>query len=252
MSQLQRLTIAPAQISGSDIWLTPEQQHYLWRVLRLQGGDRLLAMDGLGHCWLVSVEPPDQMQILEEQTPIAATELPRSVALLMSMLKGQGMDDVVRQATELGAAQIVPILSDRTLLHPSPQKLDRWRRIAQEAAEQSERQFVPTIFDPQPWSEALNVWNAGTYDAYLCEARGDRPHLLSILLSAHSASPSTKPIAIAIGPEGGWTNAEIDRAIAVGYRVVSLGRRVLRATTAPAAALSILAAALEQDTSSSG
>ncbi|MFQ3629097.1 MAG: 16S rRNA (uracil(1498)-N(3))-methyltransferase, partial [Cyanobacteriota bacterium] len=238
MPQLQRLTIAPAQICGSDIRLTPEQQHYLWRVLRLQGGDRLLAMDGRGHCWLVAVEPPDQMQILEEHIPIAATELPRSVTLLMAIPKGQGMDDIVRQTTELGVAQIVPILSDRTLLNPSPQKLDRWRRIAQEAAEQSERQFVPAIFDPQPWSNALNAWNAETCDAYLCEARGDRPHLLSTLLAVRGASPSTKPMAIAIGPEGGWTEAEIDGAIAAGYQVVSLGRRILRTITAPVAALS--------------
>ncbi|HIK42561.1 16S rRNA (uracil(1498)-N(3))-methyltransferase [Thermoleptolyngbya sp. M55_K2018_002] len=251
MSQFQRLTIAPDQISGSYIRLTPEQQHYLRRVLRLQAGDRLLAMDGLGQCWLVAVEPPDQMQILEEQIPIAPTELPRPVVLLIAMPKGQGMDDIVRQATELGAAQIVPILSDRTLLNPSPQKLDRWRRIAQEAAEQSERQFVPTIGDPQPWSDALTVWNAETCEAYLCEARGDRPHLLQKLLPTRGASPSTKPVAIAIGPEGGWTNAEIDGAIAAGYRVVSLGRRVLRAITAPAAALAILAAALEQDMPSS-
>lgn len=189
------------------------------------------------------------MQILEEHISIAVTELPRFVTLLMAIPKGQGMDDIVRQATELGAAQIVPILSDRTLLNPSPQKLDRWRRIAQEAAEQSERRLVPVIFAPQPWSNVLNTWNAKTCDAYLCEARGDRPHLLSTLLPGCGASPSTKPMAIAIGPEGGWTAAEIDGAIAAGYQVVSLGQRVLRAITAPAAALSIIAAALEQDTS---
>ena len=249
VSQLQRLTIAPAQIVGAEIRLTPEQRHYLWRVLRLQKGDRLLAMDGLGHCWLVAADPPDQVQILAEQVPQASTELPRPVVLLVAMPKGQAMDDIVRQSTELGATQIVPIVSDRTLLQPSPQKLDRWRRIAQEAAEQSERQFVPAIFDPQPWSNALNTWNAETCEAYLCEARGDRPHLLSTLLPRRGASPSTKPLAIAIGPEGGWTDAEINGAIAAGYQVVSLGRRVLRAMTAPAAALSIVAAALEQDMS---
>jgi 16S rRNA (uracil1498-N3)-methyltransferase len=245
--QLQRLTIAPAQIAGAEIHLTREQRHYLWRVLRLQKGDRLLAIDGLGRCWLVAADPPDQVKILEEQVPQVSTELPHPAILLVAMPKGQAMDDIVRQSTELGATQIVPILSDRTLLQPSPQKLDRWRRIAQEAAEQSERQIVPTVSEPQTWSHALTEWNVETCDAYLCEARGDRPALLDRLLQTAGAPHATKPIAIAIGPEGGWTDAEIDGAIAAGYQVVSLGRRVLRAATAPAAALSILAATLERN-----
>ncbi|GAB4132941.1 MAG: 16S rRNA (uracil(1498)-N(3))-methyltransferase [Cyanobacteria bacterium J069] len=244
MSQLQRLTLAPAQVGHSEIQLTTEQQHYLWRVLRLQAGDRLIVMDGLGQSWLAVFQPPDQMQIVKEQTIRFSTELPRPMVLLVAVPKGQGMDDVVRQATELGVSQIVPILSDRTLLQPSPQKLDRWRRIIQEAAEQSERQVIPTLSAPQPWNQALTQWHADTSEAYLCEARGDRLHLLHVL-SQQTEAAVAKPIAIAVGPEGGWTEGEIARAIAAGYRVVSLGRRVLRTITAPATALAIVAAVLE-------
>ena len=149
MVQLQRLAIAPSQLLPPHLSLTPEQHHYLCRVLRLGAGDRFIAMDGQGHWWLAELgADASQAQVLE-QLPIQH-ELPITVVLLVAMPKGNGMDDIVRQATELGVAAIVPILSDRTLLQPSPQKLDRWRRIAQEAAEQSERQLMQSALADCP------------------------------------------------------------------------------------------------------
>ncbi len=131
----------------------------------------------------------------------------------------------------------MPVLSDRTLLHPSPQKLERWRRIATEAAEQSERAFVPTILEPVTFSSALI--NNGANHSYICEARGDYPHLNKAIKS------DTSEIIIATGPEGGWTAREIESAIAAGFQPVSLGRRILRAVTAPVVALSLISAASE-------
>ena len=248
MVQLQRLAIAPSQLLPPHLSLTPEQHHYLCRVLRLGAGDRFIAMDGQGHWWLAELgADTSQAQVLE-QLPIQH-ELPIAVVLLVAMPKGNGMDDIVRQATELGVAAIVPILSDRTLLQPSPQKLDRWRRIAQEAAEQSERQMIPELFEPHPWSQALARWHQANADAYLCEARGNYLPLLNVLQSRrHPAQLPTLPdsaIVIATGPEGGWTESEIAAAIAAGYTPVSLGRRVLRAVTAPLVALALIAASLE-------
>ncbi len=251
--QLQRLAIASAQLTPPHLTLTQEQHHYLCRVLRLAAGDRFIAMDGQGHWWLAELETKTtQAQLLEELT--AQTELPIPVLLLVAMPKGNGMDEIVRQATELGVTGIVPIVSDRTLLQPSPQKLDRWRRIIQEAAEQSERQMIPELFSPLAWPEALSRWHRTNADCYLCEGRGSYPPLFQVLSRADSRSPdqgnradgaSTHPIVIATGPEGGWTEAEIKAAIAAGYSPVSLGRRVLRAITAPLAALALVAAALE-------
>lgn len=279
MSQLQRLVIAPNQLFGQQIHLTAEQQHYLGRVLRLQVGDRFIAMDGKGW-WLAVLNAPSQAERLE---PIAAqTELPIAVTLLIALPKS-GMDDIVRQTTELGISQIVPILSQRTVLKPSPQKLDRWQRIAQEAAEQSERQLIPEISAPQSWTEALSHWNTQHSTCYLCEARGDYPHLLTCLISTKEGAfpaedavsagetdpklkssdrsvqlalkrPIAQPIApiltIAVGPEGGWTEAEVQAAIDVGYQPVSLGARILRAVTAPIVAMSLVASTVEAMTES--
>lgn len=252
LSQLQRIAIAPAQLTPPHITLTPNQQHYLGRVLRLRGGDRVIAMDGQGHWWLAELGENGTDATILEAIAIQ-TELPISVVLLIAMPKGNGMDDIVRQATELGVADIVPVLSDRTLLNPSPQKLDRWRRIAQEAAEQSERQLIPSIAASITFAEALKNWNGDSATCYLCEARGNYPHLASRLRIAQNQwvadlptiSPSPQFITIATGPEGGWTEVEVQLAIAAGYAPVSLGRRVLRAVTAPLVALSLATSAYE-------
>ncbi len=251
---MQRLAIAPSQFQNQQIILTAEQQHYLSRVLRLREGDRFIAMDGLGHWWLAKLEG-NQAQILE---PILQpnTELPVAITLMAALPKGNGFDEVVRYSTEVGVVAIVPLVSDRTLLNPSTGKLERWRRIAIEAAEQSERQIVPTIFDPVPFATALSLAKDKNY---ICVARGDSPHLRDCLQNkdfarsgdskleswADSPHPQSPSIVIATGPEGGWTAAETENAIASGFQPVSLGRRILRAVTAPLVALSLVAAAFE-------
>jgi len=295
MSQLQRIAIAQAQIQGQQILLTAEQQHYLMRVLRLKIGDRFIVIDPQGGWWLsvlqsqygLGVSPSIVTgvednglyygQILE---PIAiATELPATVSLIVAMPKGNGLEEIVRQTTELGVSAIYPVMSDRSLLKPSPQKIQRWRRIAQEAAEQSERAKVPTIFEPiafseclgqisqascrgeQPFAPTLTQENSGGSDTplikgggggsdskkykYICVARGDRPHLLKTLQGSDLKSEENPQIAIATGPEGGWTTTEVEQAIAAGFQPISLGDRILKAVTAPIVALSLVAAYLE-------
>ena len=256
MSQLQRIAIAPSQLQQGQILLTKEQQHYLGRVLRLREGDRFIAMDGKGKWWLAQLIR-EQAQVLEPL--LVETELPVSITLMVALPKGNGFDEVVRCCTELGVTCIAPVLSDRTLLHPSPQKLERWRRIAAEAAEQSERSFVPTILEPVTFNTGLSLVTSHTLregevpmsfansQQYICEARGEFPHLKDCLQhqGQRTNDIGQKTIVIATGPEGGWTTQEIENAIAFGFRPVSLGRRILRAVTAPVVALSLITAACE-------
>ncbi|MEH2286755.1 16S rRNA (uracil(1498)-N(3))-methyltransferase [Nostoc sp.] len=241
MSQLQRIAITPSQLQQGQILLTKEQQHYLGRVLRLREGDRFIAMDGKGKWWLAQLAG-EQAQILESL--LVKTELPVSITLMVALPKGNGFDEVVRCCTELGVACIAPVLSDRTLLHPSPQKLERWRRIAAEAAEQSERSFVPTILEPVAFNTGLSFANS---QQYICVARGEFPHLKDCLQHQGQMTNDTgqKTIVIATGPEGGWTTEEIENAKSAGFKPVSLGRRILRAVTAPVVALSLITATCE-------
>ncbi|MBE9197984.1 MULTISPECIES: 16S rRNA (uracil(1498)-N(3))-methyltransferase [unclassified Nodularia (in: cyanobacteria)] len=234
MAQLQRIAIAPFQIQATLITLTKEQQHYLVRVLRLRPGDRFIAMNGQGKWWLAQLAG-EQAQVLETLT--VETELSIAITLMVALPKGNGFDEIVRYCTELGVTCIAPVLSDRTLLNPSPQKLERWRRIATEAAEQSERAFVPTILEPVAFSAAMTA-SPATH-RYICEGRGDYPHLNNVIKT------DTPEIIIATGPEGGWTDKEIESAIASGFQPVSLGRRILRAVTAPVVALTLISASCE-------
>jgi 16S rRNA (uracil1498-N3)-methyltransferase len=160
--------------------------------------------------------------------------------LICALPKGNNFDDLVRACTELGVTTILPAISDRTLLNPSPQKLQRWRKIAQEAAEQSERLVTPTIEHPQAL-KTIFAQLPNRAEKYLCEARGEHPHLLTSLQSTQLLD---LPIIIAIGPEGGWTDEEIQLSIEHGFQLVSLGARILRTITAPIVALSIVTAVL--------
>jgi 16S rRNA (uracil1498-N3)-methyltransferase len=275
MAQLQRLAVTAAQICDRKIDLTKEQQHYLNRVLRLQAGDRFIAMDGRGHWWSAILEAQETGLFASITEEIAVNrELPVALTLIAALPKGNGFDEVVRQATELGVASIVPVTSDRTLLKPSPQKVDRWRRIAAEAAEQSERQIVPAVLEPVSFD--LAVKDCCQKHRFICVARGDHRHLWDCLAGLETPQPpllrggkeadeshclvgleplqppdrrgeeEPESIAIAVGPEGGWTDGEMERAIEFGFEPVSLGKRILRAVTAPMVALSLVGAAFEK------
>ncbi|BAZ46367.1 hypothetical protein NIES4102_33980 [Chondrocystis sp. NIES-4102] len=228
-----RLVINPKQIQNQQITLDAQQQHYLLRVLRLTNGDRFIALNGIGNAWLAEIQSPSA-QIIE---PIEmATELAVSLTLITALPKGNGYEQIVRCCTELGVSNFVPVISDRTIINPSSNKLDRWRKIAIEAAEQSERQIVPTIFDPVKFPTAIKN-STPTQDKYICVARGNLPSLWNCLSSCNC-----EEITIATGCEGGWTTTEIDSAIAYGYKPVSLGVRILRAVTAPIAVSSLVVA----------
>jgi 16S rRNA (uracil1498-N3)-methyltransferase len=280
MRQLQRLTITAQQLAsqalqaepiasiGQTIPLTDEQQHYLVRVLRLASGDRFLAIFPNGTTWLAQIQPEaTHFELLESHT--VQSELPIGITLVLSLPKGSGFDDVVRQVTELGVTRIIPVISDRTVLKPSANRHDRWQRIAAEATEQSERSVTPIVEAPLSFDQYLKTLTANNLPAgdppptpflrcpqglysggfdfyYFCWGRGDSLHLLEQLQQdLVEESNSSRSITIAIGPEGGWTDGEVDRAIKAGFVPVSLGKRILRAITAPAAAMAIVGAFLE-------
>ncbi|MEM8546157.1 MAG: 16S rRNA (uracil(1498)-N(3))-methyltransferase, partial [Cyanobacteria bacterium P01_H01_bin.119] len=240
MVQLQRITLEQAQSVGTDLALTSAQHHYLCRVLRLRPGDRFWVSNGAGQQWQAQLGPkPATAQILPNDLPNqgpdqAIKAIAPPITLMAALPKGNGFDQVVRQATEIGVGQMMPVISDRTLLRPSEQKLSRWRRIAAEAAEQSERLIVPEIAEPLTFGEAL-AQRPKDEAGLICAARADgRP--LRHYLSQHDWERS---LVLAVGPEGGWTQNEIKVAIAVGYQPVGLGRGILRAVTAPLVGLAL-------------
>lgn len=229
---MQRVVVGDVPlVPGGEIDLAQESAHYLRRVLRLGNGAKFIAMTGQGASWIAQLTE-DGAVVLEPM--LTQTELPIAVTLAIALPKGSGFDEVVRQVTELGVSCIVPILSERTVLKPSDNRLDRWRKIAQEAAEQSERQVVPTVLEPIKWTAFLKLERSGI--KLLCWERGG---------TAFESLGEGEPVTIAVGPEGGWTAQEVAAATAAGYGLLSLGPRILRAVTASVAVMAQVAAQME-------
>jgi len=248
---LQRITIAPDQFHPREpqgLILTPEQVHYLRQVLRLRTGDQFLALNAQGGLWRSVLEEGGNRATLVE--PWADFPTLSIQATLLVALPKNGFDEVVRQTVELGVKAIVPVLSERTVLQPSEQKQKRWQRIAQEAAEQCERNDVPTIAPPLPFGSALALLSSTPHRYFCVTRRAASPFLMAIMTlpdqhqSQQSSQQSleTLDIAIVTGPEGGWTDAETQKALDQGWQPVSLGPLILRAVTAPIAAMSVVMA----------
>ena len=229
-----RLVITSEQQETDCILLNSQQQHYLKRVLRLGDGDRFIAMDGKGKSWIAQIEGETArcLELLE-----VVTELPFDLSLITALPKGNGYEQILRCCTELGVNRFLPVISDRTIIKPSSNKVARWRKIVVESAEQSERQIVPQVVSPLSFTETMESLDSKDSNLYICVARGDVPSLWSCL-----QNNTPQNITIAAGTEGGWTPKEVEKAIAANFQPVSLGKRILRAVTAPITAISLVTA----------
>ncbi|MGK7906432.1 MAG: 16S rRNA (uracil(1498)-N(3))-methyltransferase [Synechococcus sp.] len=255
LKQLPRLAFDNGTLSSwvdnehSTISLEPSQRHYLERVRRLRLGQPFLAFDSSGRLWK-AVLTSGGAEIEAELRPISR-ELPYPLELAISIPKGSGFDDLVRPLTELGVTTIVPIISQRTVVVASAKKVRRWRAIAREAVEQCERLVVPTIAEPislQAWLQASGSQSpvAPSQDRhpqqkFIAAARQHQQHLMAHLINRDIQGG----VAVAVGPEGGWADEELEQAIETGVEPVGLGPRILRTVTAPLAIASWVAGSWE-------
>ncbi len=222
------------------------QAEHMARVLRAQPGMEADVVAGghVFHAVVAAVTPGEvRFNLLTELDAQAA--LP--VTLVMAIYKFDHMEWAIEKATELGVGVIAPVIARRTEKHlaiAADKRVERWRRLAHEAAQQSRRSDVPLIYDPVPLTARASVAPGG---ARLVLAEQERSTTLrnaldEILRTAQSELPSLE---LAIGPEGGWAPNEEALFDANGWRAVSLGPRILRAETAAIAALSVVASLLE-------
>ncbi|MFO0759887.1 MAG: RsmE family RNA methyltransferase [Byssovorax sp.] len=226
----------PLALGEADAYALPaETAIYVTRVHRLGEGDRFLAFDPEraieAEAELVEVSKKGARARLGPRRP-ASVRAPRAVTLLQGLGKGDKMDAIARDATELGATRIVPVICARSVSRPDPGKAERWRRIAVEAARQSGRGDVPAVDDPI----ALGALLARPLDpdtcAFCLDPKADRA--LGPMLAA--LDPGA-PLAFLVGPEGGLSDEEIEAAEARGFSRARLGALVLRTETVCAAVL---------------
>ncbi len=242
----------------ADTWnddtaaLHGDQARHLSRVLRAQPGMEFDVVAG-GHAWLARVASIDrdsvQFTLLRELNSAPGSP----VTLLLSIFKFDRMEWAIEKSVELGASRIVPVLTERTEKHlaqAANKRVERWRRIALEAAKQSRRSDLPEIADPARLSKLLAssepTETAGQpaeeaapapLRILLSEVEEDQP-LLRILEQKITAAHSE--VLLAIGPEGGWTPAELALFTSAGWHSATLGPRILRVETATTAALAIV------------
>ena len=219
-----------AEISGDDA-------RHLTRVLRVEAGQRYEISDNR-NVYLAEIDTARKEHVTFRTLEKLATPAPTvRLVLCAALIKFDHFEWMIEKATELGVSEIVPvetIRSERGLERAAHKRVERWRRIALEASQQSRRAFLPEVSEPEPLLEALS--REANFKFAMDEGPAARP-LNSALPVARDPNDT---VAILIGPEGGWTEEERAQFTAAGWSPVSLGPLILRAETAALAALAIV------------
>jgi 16S rRNA (uracil1498-N3)-methyltransferase len=235
-----RFFVEGVHAAGEHVALAPDDARKVATVLRKRTGDRVQVVDSGGVAFAATLEVDGRSvrAMLDAPLDRDAVETTIEVTIAQAVPKGQKMDLVVEKATELGAYAIVPVRSARVIGYDtSPAKVERWRRIAKSAAQQSGRTRVPQVGDVVDWDGLLATF--ARYDrVYVPWELADPAPLRAVF---ERELPDARSVLVVIGPEGGFATDEVARARAAGGAPISLGRRILRTETA---ALVVLAAIL--------
>ena len=228
--------------AGQSVPLDRDQAHYLFGVMRLTVGARVLVFNGVDGEWRAEVvsagKRTGELNCQEQTKPL---QLPPDLWLVFAPIKKARTDFIVEKAAEMGAARIVPVQTEFT--NSERVRQDRLQAHAVEAAEQCGGTFVPEVADLQKFDRLLADWPSDRRIMFCDEAEVGRASLSLIAAGAEDGPDGTgrgTPWAIFIGPEGGFSDRERERLKAMeGSVTVSLGPRILRADTAAVAAMAL-------------
>lgn len=266
---MPRIFLPSADLKERHIRIQKEQARYLTSVLRSKAGDTLVVFDGMGNCLKTTIIKTDKREVIAEviETFPYNTESPLNITLVQGLMKGEKMDLVIQKATELGVKEIIPTITERSQIRET-RKVERWRKIAEEASRQSGRSKTPIVHEQMSFHKIFSestsrlTSHGGTVPDLPPSLRGVESGLSQTINGLifweeggikvseaveklkESAVGSQKAIdyqlIIAIGPEGGFTEEEVNLAKSKGLIVTSLGRRILRAETAAISAVTLV------------
>ncbi len=219
-----RILVEEELKAGSTIKIPEEELHHL-RVRRVKPGETFLVINGRGQEAVASLIEENKAHILNVESP-TERELPARITLFIGILKGEKMDLLIQKATELGVAEIVPLIMERSIPKPKPSKIKRWAKIAKEATKQCGRVVIPTI------RNFSKIEEIDLPELCIVPWEGERNQKISY---NHEES-----VGIIIGPEGGISEEEIQLLKNKGAKPVSLGPVILRSETAALYALSVM------------
>lgn len=242
---MHRFYIEPEKWNAYPLVLTGREARHASKVLRLKPGNRVAAFDGAGRELTAEIVSLERDEIALRKLQECRTEpLPCHITLAQAIPKGKNMDLILQKAVEIGAAEIAPLLSDRTVVGITNaaivQKQQKWQQIAIEAAKQCGQNWIPLI---QPAKTVRSFFaGIGPFDLQLIGSlQNDAVHLKSVLTTyqqQHQRRPAR--VMVCIGPEGDFTPAELSLARQCGCHPITLGPIVLRVETAAIYCLSIL------------
>jgi 16S rRNA (uracil1498-N3)-methyltransferase len=219
---LHRFFIERADMSGDRLPLPPAIERQVRAVLRLRDGDRVVLLSGDGTEAICRLD--GEACVVEERRP-ASGEPRHRLTVVQALLKGDGLEQVVQHATEVGVAAFQLAICERSIVRELPaRRIERLRTVAREAAEQSERGVVPAILEPVPLASATTRGSVVLFE------RHDGQRLGQV----------TPPATIVIGPEGGFSPGEVQAASEAGAILAGLGPRILRSETVAAVAAAVI------------
>jgi len=228
--------VPPEQITKNNVFITGDEARHLALVLRVQPGELISILDGQGNRYECSVQQIHKKEvrarILKKITHSA--ESPLSVILAQGIPKGNKMDFIIQKATELGVCKIIPLVTERSQVRHT-HKIERWRKIAISASQQSGRARIPEISEPISFTEFLEMDDKSSLRLIFSEER-EGGSLKTVLYNMRHV----RDITLLIGPEGGFSQEEVKIAIHRGYIKISLGPRIMRTETSPIAVISII------------
>lgn len=246
---MHQFFIEPSQLQGNRIAITGADVNHIKNVLRMQAGERLCLVDQIGarrYCCEIQALQGEAVLcgVLSAQEP--DTELPAEIYLFQGLPKSDKMELIIQKAVELGCFEIIPTLCARCVVKldekKQKSKLQRWQGISEAAAKQSRRAMIPRVHEAMRFSEALSY--AENMDKKLIPY--EKTEGMAETKKQLSGICAGEKIAVFIGPEGGFEEAEIEAAKASGAAPVSLGKRILRTETAALTVLSWLMYLLEK------
>lgn len=234
---MRRFYAHPRQFRQGNVILDREETTHLARVLRLGVGARVEVCDGQGGNFVARVATLESrgatLRILQKLDPWGESPVPLTLGI--GLAKGEALDEVIRQATEMGVNLIFPFISERSERLPAErveQRRERWERLARESVKSCQRSILPGIDPPREFAAALE----GPEEMKLIFWEDERGGGLNSFLKR----PRPKGVRLLIGPEGGFSPAEASQARTAGFQVASLGPRRLKVATAALAALTLM------------
>jgi 16S rRNA (uracil1498-N3)-methyltransferase len=237
-SKPQRLFVTSDLAPGASVELDPAQAHYLINVLRCKTGEEILLFNGKDGEWLGGISAAAKKRAIVALTRQTLQQIPPpDLHYLFAPLKRARLDYMAQKATELGAARLMPVITRRTIA----ERVNRARLAANavEAAEQCGVLWVPEVAEPEKLAAILAGWDEKRLLVFADEAAPIASPLAAL------ESESKRPLAVLIGPEGGFEEEERALLLAQPFVLpISLGPRVMRADTAAVAALALVNAAL--------